>query len=76
MPTYEYACKDCGSNYEIFHLVREVQSDVVCPLCRSKNYKRLMSLTNVGKNNAGSGPASRKLPPCASGCCGGTCGLE
>ena len=76
MPLYEYACKDCGSKYEIFHIGREVVDDVVCPSCESKNYKRLMSVSNVGKISAGPSSASNDIPSCASGCCGGACGLE
>jgi putative FmdB family regulatory protein len=68
MPIYDYQCRECGSNYDVFHKVREVGEDVVCPRCGSGDHLRLLSAAGftVGKK------ASE--PPCAAGeCCGGSC---
>jgi putative FmdB family regulatory protein len=72
MPMYEYRCDDCGSTYEVLHLTREVIEDVVCPKCQSTHHRRLMSATNVGISGAAKKSES-EMPPCASGCCNGSC---
>ena len=71
---YEYRCDDCGSAYEILHLSREVSDDVVCPDCSSTRHRRLMSATNMSMSGAGK-KSNQEPPPCASGCCGGSCGI-
>jgi len=78
MPIYDYKCSDCEKVYDIFHKVREVVEDVICPACGSSGHIRLISVPAAmpGKR---SGPGSRgeDLPPCGdSGCCGGTCSLN
>ena len=71
MPTYDYRCVECGTTYEVFHKVREVEEDVVCTSCGSMKHQRLISAPRV---SMGSAPDA---PPCGDGsCCGGSCGLE
>jgi putative FmdB family regulatory protein len=70
MPVYEYRCEKCKTQYDIFHKGREIREDIVCPSCRSKKYKKLMSVSAVSAK--GEPEAS-----CGSGeCCGGTCGMN
>lgn len=76
MPTYEYRCDECSSQYEVFHKVREVESDVVCPSCGSPSHHRLMSLTGMSMNSYASASTSsyNSADSCSSGsCCGGSC---
>jgi putative FmdB family regulatory protein len=42
MPTYEYACPDCGHKFEQF---QSIKADPLtdCPECDGKNVKRLIS---------------------------------
>ncbi len=71
MPIYDYKCDDCGTIYDVFHKVREVQEDVVCPDCESTKHTRLLSAPSI---SMGSQPDA---PSCATGgCCGGSCGLN
>jgi putative FmdB family regulatory protein len=42
MPTYEYACKDCNSTFEIFQLMTE-EPIKECPKCFGVEIKRLFS---------------------------------
>lgn len=73
MPTFDYRCQACGTVYEVFHKVREVVEDVVCPSCHSTAYQRLMSAPMVQTAGMESGSDST----CSTGsCCGGSCGLE
>jgi len=77
MPVYEYRCKDCGGQYEVFHIGREIVDDVVCPACQSKSHTRLMSVSNVGAISSGPAHSHHAAPPaCAGGCCGGACDLD
>jgi len=41
MPIYEFACLDCGQEFE--ELVLGSNSEVVCNKCASANVKRLLS---------------------------------
>ena len=72
MPIYDYKCGECGKIYDVFHKVREVKEDILCPSCGSVKHTRLISAPSI---NMGSQP---EAPPCATGgCCpGGSCGLN
>jgi len=35
MPTYEYRCKKCGNNFELFQLMTEVPIKI-CPKCNGE----------------------------------------
>ena len=75
MPIYDYKCNECGNTYDVFHRVREVIDDVVCPACESKNHTRLISAPNV---SMGSSTSSDVPPSCSNGggCCGGACEMN
>jgi putative FmdB family regulatory protein len=77
MPIYDYRCDECGKTYDVFHKVREVEEDIVCPSCASRKRTRLISAPAVQMGSStGSSPA-RDVPPCGDGsCCGGSCGLN
>ena len=66
MPIYDYRCRDCSKEYDVFHRGKEVAEDIVCPGCGSKKATRLVS---VPARPAGSdtGPSF----PVGGGCCGG-----
>ena len=77
MPVFDYRCNDCGKTYDVYHKVREIAEDVVCPNCDSMNSKKLMSVPAA----AVSGRSSTDYAPASScdsggGCCGGACGLN
>jgi len=75
MPIYDYRCDDCGKIYDVFHKVREVVDDVVCPDCGSTNHTRLISAPNVSVGMASSADVTTG---CSAGdvCCGGACRLN
>jgi putative FmdB family regulatory protein len=76
MPVFDYSCSECGKPYDIYHKVREVAEDVICPHCGSAKHKKLFSAATV--SIGGSASSSRSGPPCemGGGCCGGACGLN
>jgi len=70
MPIYDYRCTACGEVYDVFHKVREVEEDVVCPSCSSPGHVRLLSAPAVIAG--GVRGAHMEAPSCgAEGCCGG-----
>lgn len=77
MPTYEYKCADCGKQYDIFHKVREVADDVLCPSCGSMKHTRLMSMTSMAMAGESASSFADTSSSCETGsCCGGSCGIN
>ena len=79
MPTYSYKCEKCETKYEVFHKVKEIKDDVVCPSCGSIEAKKLMTAAGIS-GFSGSSSSSYDLPvapSCSSGACqNGMCGLN
>ena len=56
MPTYDYKCKECEKVFEIFLHFSELEKEVKCPNCGSKNTERIFSIPHIsGETVAGSG---------------------
>jgi len=74
MPIYEYACNDCGNQFEI--LVRSGDTPA-CPSCHSNQLEKQLSVFATTGNSTKGAPA---MPgPCGS--CGnpdgpGACGFH
>ena len=45
MPVYEYECTSCDHNWEAEHKISD-KPIKVCPKCKKKKVKRLISSTN------------------------------
>ncbi len=71
MPIYDYQCRKCENTYDVFHKVREVIEDVVCPSCGSGEHVRLLSAPSF---SMGSSKSEGSCAP--GGCCGGSCGMN
>lgn len=71
MPTFEYLCRDCGSEVEVLVLG---QAQPECPECTSKKLDKLISAP-AGRVNGVSLPITSggcppsDAPPCHPGCC-------
>ena len=78
MPVYDYRCNDCGKTYDVYHKVREIKEDVVCPSCGSASHKKLMSVTqmSVGSDSPSGCSDGSCNPYSGGGCAGGMCGLN
>lgn len=63
MPIYEYACEDCGNEFEML-----VRSDTVpaCPICESTSLEKQLSV--IAKPEGGTAREPAMAGPC------GTCG--
>lgn len=74
MPIYEYACRDCGHQFET--LVR-TGTTPECPQCHSIQLEKQLSVFAT----AGASASMPDLPasPCGNGACsmpGGGCGFQ
>ncbi|MBW7889037.1 MAG: zinc ribbon domain-containing protein [Bacteroidetes bacterium] len=78
MPVYEYKCKKCSTQYDVFHKGKEIEEDIVCPNCESREHTRLISVTAVSMGSSSSySSESYSSDSCGSGsCCGGSCGVN
>jgi len=77
MPIYDYRCEECNGHYEVYHKVREIAEDVVCPACASRKYRKMMSVPAapyVGSSSNGASGACDNAGGC--GCSGGSCGMN
>ncbi len=73
MPIYDYKCGSCGKTYDVFHKVREVTEDIICPSCGSTSHTRLLSAPSISMGSK----SSNEYSSCEPGsCCGGSCGLN
>ncbi|MDY6862283.1 MAG: zinc ribbon domain-containing protein [Thermodesulfobacteriota bacterium] len=52
MPIYEYECKKCGHNFEVFHEIDKCDADLQCPECHTENPKRLLSFFCSGHKDS------------------------
>ena len=43
MPIYEYQCLSCENEFQQLILKRDEEKDLLCPECKGKNIKRLIS---------------------------------
>jgi putative FmdB family regulatory protein len=77
MPIFDYQCKDCGKTYDVFHKVREVAEDIICPSCSSRNAQRLISAPNFAFSGHVTVSTSPQTQESSGGCCyGGACGVN
>ena len=76
MPIYDYRCEHCGALYDVYHKVREVAEDVLCPDCGSREHKKMMSVPAVITVSARG--KSSPADSCGMGdaCCGGACSVN
>lgn len=59
MPTYQFVCDDCGSDYEFFLMRMLRDTDKVCPKCGSTNvrqaYRDFYGYTAAKSSSGGGG---------------------
>ncbi len=74
MPLYEYACLECGHEFDKLRRASEADSPVACPECNAENARRMISVFSAhhsGGAIAGAG-SSCSATSCAS-CSSTTC---
>ncbi|NNE47258.1 MAG: zinc ribbon domain-containing protein [Rhodothermales bacterium] len=72
MPTYEYACRDCGTPFELKATIAEYESglDTSCPLCESGETDRKFSAAFVGSGSSSQPVSAGPSCGCGMGGCG------
>lgn len=67
MPIYEYACQDCGAQFEKFVRSMTAQNEIRCPDCGGIHTKKGWSLFGTG---AGAGNGLASMATSAANACG------
>ncbi len=62
MPIYEFKCKKCGEEFEQILFASDREEAVACPVCKSKQTRKLMSAFAGGKSGCGSCSATSCAP--------------
>ncbi|MCU7492151.1 MAG: FmdB family zinc ribbon protein [Bacteroidota bacterium] len=83
MPVFEYRCRECNTKFDVLHKSHNSQEEVVCPRCKSKDNKKLLSSFSA---SVSSGSHEHSFGGCEHGSCGmadslggcpsGMCGLN
>jgi len=58
MPVYEYRCKDCGEDFDLFVRSATQQKTPTCPRCGSTKVKKVVSLFGLSGGGTGGGADS------------------
>jgi putative FmdB family regulatory protein len=72
MPIYEYACKDCGHEFE--ELVRGLEQPT-CPSCGTGRIERQMSVPAAHTASSGQSACPARETCGMSKCPGGSCNM-
>lgn len=65
MPIYEYQCDKCKKQFEVVTLSLSEKPNSVCPKCKSKNTRKLIS--KVGKGKYGLSRSGSSAPTSSTG---------
>jgi putative FmdB family regulatory protein len=76
MPVYDYRCTQCGTMYDIYHKVREVKEDVICPSCASREHTKLISVPGPSVANSSADKPTSCACDMGGECCGGACSMN
>ncbi|HTR80353.1 MAG TPA: zinc ribbon domain-containing protein [Bacteroidota bacterium] len=76
MPVFDYKCDKCGTRYDVYHKVKEVAEDVVCPACGSKSHKKLMSVPAAPASAHDGEYSDTSCESGTCGCSGGACNMN
>lgn len=64
MPTYEYTCRNCNEDFDMFFKTfANADQNPLCPKCNSENTERLMSV--FASTGAG---GAKEFEGCGEGC--------
>ena len=70
MPIYEYACKQCGFEFELFIRGETDRKQASCPKCQSKKIEKQFSVFGMsGVESRGGGAGGSSCSSCTSGSC-------
>ncbi|MCI0475689.1 MAG: zinc ribbon domain-containing protein [Anaerolineales bacterium] len=55
MPTYEYICSDCKTNFELRRSIKQIDDPAACPKCRGNRVARQISKVMAFSHGDGGG---------------------
>jgi putative FmdB family regulatory protein len=70
MPTYEYTCSDCHTQFELRRSIKQIDDPATCPHCRSSRVVRQISKVLAFSHGDGGSVSALGGGGCAS--CSGT----
>ncbi|NJP05332.1 MAG: zinc ribbon domain-containing protein [Chloroflexaceae bacterium] len=73
MPMYEYACQECGSQFEMLRSIAQADTDTFCIHCGSSVTKRLFSRFAAFRKTDGGAVSSVAGNGCSGNCSSGSC---
>lgn len=81
MPIFEYKCNECNKKYDVLHKSSTNLEEVICPVCQSKDSKKLLSTFSASTGSSSYNSASSCSDgscgvPSYGGCSSGMCGLN
>jgi putative FmdB family regulatory protein len=65
MPIYEYRCENCGKVFEKLTKACNRDEEMECPVCGSKETRRIFSVFGVSGSDSGGGESHG--PSCGGG---------
>ena len=65
MPIFEYACSDCGHEFELFVRSAAAVAESTCPQCHSQRIDKRFSTFASTMRTIGGGSAVNSAPNCA-----------
>ena len=71
MPLYEYACRECGFEFDEFHAVAAADEPAACPGGHTDTARKLSLI--APRTRGGDGAALPMAGGDGGGCCGGGC---
>ena len=71
MPIYEFKCLKCQEIFELLVRNNDDETELQCPKCNSKEFERVLSVTNfaAGNGTGGNQGPTATTRNCASGSC-------
>jgi putative FmdB family regulatory protein len=58
MPVYDYKCESCGNRFDELVSFSKSDSEIICPNCKKKNSKRMLSAPSISTNEHSAAPAN------------------
>ena len=71
MPTYEYVCSDCNTQFELRRSIKQIDDPATCPHCRGSHVARQISKV-MAFSHGDSGSVSALGGGGGCGSCSGT----
>ena len=71
MPIYEYACPECGTEFELLRPLSDSDKSAPCPECKAEAGRKLSKFASFSKSESGetSSITASSCPTCSANSC-------